>query len=77
MEPEPTNVTCTAPVVTVIVTLPHFTVKVSPALTERIATPPQTLMDAGVNPPVGLAVMRMPALGETSCMVSWHGVVGH
>ncbi len=77
LEPEPTNVTCTAPVVTVIVTLPHFTVKVSPALTERIATPPQTLMDAGVNPPVGLAVMRMPALGETSCMVSWHGVVGH
>ncbi len=77
LEPDPTNVTCTAPAVTVTVTLPHSTVNASPAFTDRIAAPPQTLMDAGVSPPVGLAVMRMPVLGETSCIVSWQGSVRH
>ena len=77
LEPDPTNVTGTAPVVTVIVTLPHFTVNASPALTDRIAAPPHTPMDAGVSPPVGLAVMRMPALGETSCIVNGQGSVRH
>ena len=47
------------------------------APTERMDAPLQTLMLAGVNPPAEPEAMSMPALGETSCMVSWQGVVGH
>ncbi len=39
--------------------------------------PLQTLIDAGVNPPAEPEVMRMPVLGEDSCTVNWHGIVGH
>src|SRR5713101_4303805 len=42
-----------------------------------MAAPPQTLIDAGVNPPAEPEVMRMPALGDESWTVSWHGMVGH
>ena len=77
LEPDPTKVAPTDPVITVIVTLPHLTKSCVLAPTERMDAPPQTLMLAGVSPPAAPEVMRMPVLGEASCMVNWHGVVGH
>ena len=76
LAPEPTNVALTEPDMTVIVTLPHLTKSWVLAPTERMEAPPQTLMLAGVSPPAP-DVMRMPVLGEPSCTVNWHGVVGH
>ncbi len=77
LDPDPTKVTPTDPVITVIVTLPHLTRSCVLAPTERMEAPPQTLILAGVSPPAEPEVMRMPVLGEPSCTVSWQGVVGH
>jgi hypothetical protein len=77
LAPDPTKVTPTAPVVTVIVTLPHFTMSWVLAGTDRMEAPPQTLMVAGVSPPAAPEVMMMPALGETSFTVNWQGIDGH
>ena len=76
LAPDPTKVTPTDPVITVTVTLPHLTRSCVLAPTERMEAPPQTLMLAGVSPPAEPEVMRMPVLGEASCMVSWQGFKG-
>ena len=76
-DPVPTNVTPTEPVRTVMVTVPHLTVSDVLAGTERTDPPPHTLMLAGASPPAAPEVMSTPTLGETSCIVSWHGLVGH
>jgi len=75
--PDPTKVMPTVPDITVMVTLPHLTVNEVLAGTERIDAPPQTLMLAGVSPPVEPEVISMPTLGDTSAKVSWQGIDGH
>ena len=39
--------------------------------------PPQTLIDAEVNPPAEPEVMSIPAPIAASCTVSWQGIVRH
>jgi len=75
--PDPTNVMPTVPVITLTATLPHLTVSEVLAGTESIEAPPHTLMLVGVRPPAMPDVTRMPTLGDTSCNVSWQGIVGH
>jgi hypothetical protein len=77
LDPDPTKVTPIDPVVTVTVTLPHFTINWLLAPTERMDAPPQTLMVAGASPPAEPEVMTMPTLGETSFTVNWQGIDGH
>src|SRR5438128_1429700 len=68
-DPDPTKVMPTVPCVTVTVTLPHLTISCVLAGTERIEAPPHTLILAGVSPPAAPEVMRIPVLGDASCMV--------
>src|SRR3989442_5098056 len=76
-EPDPTKVTPTVPISTVMVTVPHFTVSWVLAGTDRMDAPPQTLMDAGDSPPAGPEVISIPAPMAASCTVSWQGIDRH
>jgi len=76
LAPDPTKVTPTAPVVTVMVTLPHFTISWVLAGTDRIEAPPQTLIVAGPSPPAELVLISIPAPMLASFTVNWQGFEG-